>query len=137
MQREQAQRAATGWPRQSGIWRQGYSLMRPQIRAGSDNHFSRGGERQSKRASHMVEIAVKNGTLIPKPCEVCGASPASGHHDDYNKPLEVRWLCRKDHFEWHKTNRAIPLSTKLPVKTRSEIGRMGGIARANSARNSG
>ena len=38
-----------------------------------------------------------------QPCEICGAS-AEAHHDDYDKPLEVRWLCFKHHREWHKVH---------------------------------
>jgi hypothetical protein len=34
-------------------------------------------------------------------CEVCGKK-AEAHHDDYNEPLEIRWLCMKHHREWHK-----------------------------------
>ena len=29
------------------------------------------------------------------------------HHCDYNKPLEVMWLCQKCHHEWHKNNKAV------------------------------
>lgn len=51
--------------------------------------------------------AIKLGKLIRKPCEICGVEPTDAHHDNYNKPLEVRWLCRKCHAEWHKDNEPI------------------------------
>src|SRR5688572_29793626 len=41
---------------------------------------------------HVVGYAIKKGILIPAPCEECGAPESHAHHDDYNKPLEVRWL---------------------------------------------
>ena len=94
---------------------------------GKDNHFHRGEQVQSKRASHMVEIAVKNGTLTRQPCEVCGGTEdLRGHHDDYNKPLDVRWLCATHHYEWHKVHKPIALTTDLPRMSREEISRLGG-----------
>ena len=58
-------------------------------------------------AHHFVSHALANKKLEKKHCEVCGAEKAEAHHDDYNKPLEVRWLCRACHIEWHKNNEPI------------------------------
>ena len=54
----------------------------------------------------MVARALRNGDLIKKPCEVCGAtSRIVAHHDNYNAALEVRWLCQKHHVQHHKGRR--------------------------------
>lgn len=55
------------------------------------------------RAAHLaVRRALKNGTLTRKPCETCGStSLVHAHHDDYLKPLVVRWLCPKCHVRHH------------------------------------
>ena len=39
--------------------------------------------------------------LTPQPCEVCGVTPANAHHDDYARPLDVRWLCDTHHNRLH------------------------------------
>jgi len=57
-----------------------------------------------KRAAHILcGNAIRDGRLIRQPCETCGAI-AQAHHDDYGKPLDVRWLCTTHHAEWHKHN---------------------------------
>lgn len=53
------------------------------------------------KASQKVRDAVRSGKMERKPCEVCSEPNAEGHHDDYSKPLEVRWLCRKHHARHH------------------------------------
>jgi hypothetical protein len=54
-----------------------------------------------KRKAHiMVGNAIKNGRLHRQPCEVCGAK-GHAHHDDYSRPLEVRWLCPTHHARFH------------------------------------
>lgn len=59
----------------------------------------------SKRAAHVLTgNAIRDGKLEREPCEVCGATKVHAHHDDYAKPLEVRWLCPKHHQEWHDRN---------------------------------
>jgi hypothetical protein len=50
------------------------------------------------QARDKVMRAVKNGKLLKTPC-FCGEIKVEGHHKDYNKPLEVIWLCRKHHIE--------------------------------------
>jgi hypothetical protein len=40
------------------------------------------------------------GKIQRKPCEICGER-AHMHHDDYSKPLEVRWFCFLHHEEHH------------------------------------
>ncbi len=57
------------------------------------------------KASHViVGAAIKNGTLKkPSTCSCCGASKkVEGHHDDYTRPLDVRWLCSTCHKAWHR-----------------------------------
>lgn len=52
-------------------------------------------------ARKKVRRAVASGLLVPKPCEVCGNCQVQAHHDDYSKPLDVRWLCFVHHREVH------------------------------------
>lgn len=84
-------------------------------------------ERILINARIMVRRAVGSGKLTRGPCEVCGVKPADGHHDDYNKPLEVRWLCSKHHAEWHMTNKPIyPVKNNLASKPTTAKGERDG-----------
>jgi hypothetical protein len=56
---------------------------------------------ERERARRMVQDALRSGRLVRQSCEVCGDSDAHGHHDDYDQPLDVRWLCRVHHDEHH------------------------------------
>lgn len=49
----------------------------------------------------VLRRAVTAGKIKRLPCEVCGASKVEGHHDDYSKPFEVRWLCNPHHRAVH------------------------------------
>ena len=46
------------------------------------------------------DLKSPNGVLVKLPCEVCGAG-AQAHHEDYLKPLDVRWLCPVHHRQRH------------------------------------
>ena len=65
-----------------------------------------------KRAAHKaVELALLRGALTRLGCEKCGER-AHAHHDDYSKPLLVRWLCPQHHAEAHHKMRAQALSAE-------------------------
>jgi ribosomal protein S27AE len=53
-------------------------------------------------ARGRIDMLVFRGDLVRGPCETCGADEAVGHHDDYSKPDDVRWLCQKCHVRWHR-----------------------------------
>lgn len=55
-----------------------------------------------RKAREAVRHRIASGTIIRQPCERCGMQNAHAHHDDYSKPLEVRWLCVKHHAEVHR-----------------------------------
>ena len=51
----------------------------------------------------LTRAYIKAGKLIKQPCEVCNTeNDVQAHHDDYGKPLDVRWLCRTHHREHHR-----------------------------------
>lgn len=58
-----------------------------------------------KWAAHKtVQRMIKQGDLVkPDECQSCGRSDRGvhGHHDDYSKPDQVRWLCPGCHHQWH------------------------------------
>ena len=63
-----------------------------------------------KYAAHVITgNAVRDGSLFKASnCSVCNSTEKiEGHHDDYTKPLEVRWLCEQCHKEWHRINKPI------------------------------
>ena len=61
---------------------------------------------KKRKAANAVNNAVRDGKLTRQDeCQECGSTRAvHGHHDDYAKPLEVRWLCAACHRQWHAEN---------------------------------
>ena len=53
------------------------------------------------RARRAVRWEIRMGRMQRQPCERCEAT-SEAHHDDYSKPLEVRWLCSPHHREEHR-----------------------------------
>ena len=70
---------------------------------------------EKRRAHNAVSNALRDGILRKSPCEVCGAAETTAHHEDYSRPLDVRWLCTKCHAEIHKAERIAKRDAKLPT----------------------
>lgn len=71
-------------------------------------------DRQKVLARNLVRRQVHRGKMVKGPCEVCGDPNTDGHHDDYSKPREVRWLCRAHHKEHHmKEDQITKLKSEL------------------------
>ena len=74
-------------------------------------------------AHNLVNDAVMRGALVrPDACSECGVSPPprrdggtqiEAHHDDYNRPLDVRWLCKRCHRAWHRVNVVVPRRAEI------------------------
>lgn len=74
-----------------------------------------------RKTNDKVRLAVframKRGLIQREPCEGCGTAGMQvngipsvvAHHDDYNRPLDVRWLCVPCHADWHKNNDPVPM----------------------------
>lgn len=59
-----------------------------------------------QKAHYLVSMAIKDNELKKEyECSKCKSNYCViAHHDDYSKPLSVRWLCRRCHSEYHKLN---------------------------------
>jgi hypothetical protein len=55
------------------------------------------------KAHTMVNTALRTGKLMkPAACSSCPSEfKLHAHHDDYSRPLEIRWLCARCHAKWH------------------------------------
>jgi hypothetical protein len=69
---------------------------------GGANHTAKYKAAYPKRRSAQVALgnAVRAGRLQPLPCLECGAK-AEAHHPDYDRPLDVIWLCPPHHKQTH------------------------------------
>lgn len=76
-----------------------------QHRIKANTEITRAWRAEDKRrsAAHSrVSRAIRNGSLVRQPCIRCGEVKSLAHHEDYDKPLDVMWLCQPCHKQRHK-----------------------------------
>jgi hypothetical protein len=103
-------KSLTGFARECRICKKGWYLrtrntssFKKRMRDASQRYREKFAEKHRIRA--RVNDAIRYGKMTkPSSCSNCGTKKAriEGHHEDYSKPLEVIWLCKKCHYEADK-----------------------------------
>lgn len=53
-------------------------------------------DRRKLQCRSDTKHAVRDGKLVKLPCK-CGETKVQAHHEDYDEPLNVEWMCQKCH----------------------------------------
>lgn len=84
-----------------------YSEFRKTILPKEEQHrygtgFPEEEQRKRRKCRNITNKAIQRNELIRMPCQICGVVNSEAHHDDYNQPLNIRWLCFEHHRDFHK-----------------------------------
>ena len=52
---------------------------------------------ERNQARVIFACAIRAGVIKRGCCEFCGNPKTEGHHENYDRPLDVRWLCKEHH----------------------------------------
>jgi len=61
--------------------------------------------RRKDNCRSYAGVYLRRGKIKREPCKVCGSHKSQMHHPDYDKPLEVEWMCRPCHLLEHHIER--------------------------------
>lgn len=53
------------------------------------------------QAHRKLNWLITKGEITSQPCK-CGELKTEAHHEDYNKPYDIIWMCRKCHKILHR-----------------------------------
>lgn len=96
--------------------RRNHTPQRLAMRAKQTKAF-RNSQPMANAAHVAVSRAVKAGVLEKLPCYFCGGERVDAHHHDYNKPLDVTWLCKPCHRKFHSLERRATYDARRQEKT--------------------
>ncbi len=61
----------------------------------------RANHKTAYKSYQLVQTAIRNGSLQKQVCVNCDEIKVQAHHENYNKPLDVTWLCHNHHMQHH------------------------------------
>ena len=70
---------------------------------------------------HYARLKAQNKFKQVMKCEKCGNKKAVRHHDDYSKPLEIRWLCKNCHNKHHGYERSENLTAGMGIMKKEKM----------------
>lgn len=78
------------------------------------------------KINQLVRQALRTGQLKQQPCAIENCNVATfntvAHHEDYDKPLDITWLCKSHHRIRHvQLNKLRPNDYIINPKPKSEI----------------
>ena len=75
-----------------------------------------------ERAYGKVKHAIYMGRIKRLMCVICGKNATDAHHEDYNKPLKIIWLCRRHHSLLHNHKKGgVKNGKKCPKSARVRV----------------
>lgn len=78
-------------------------FLLPQVKKRRKKHSELSAEQKARaNARSYAGVYKRKGKIKQQPCESCGSEDSEMHHDDYSKPLDVKFLCRPCHMGLHK-----------------------------------
>jgi len=66
-------------------------------RGGAWAYAAQRGVRHKLVARAYVNHLMQRGKLKSKPCDVCGKLETEAHHNSYENPMDIRWVCAEHH----------------------------------------
>lgn len=58
-------------------------------------------QRLKANCRSYLNTYLKRGVINKQPCIICNNMNTEAHHEDYTKPLDVKWMCRECHLSHH------------------------------------
>lgn len=77
------------------------SKQKPHVKAAAKKYEQMRVSTPAVRARRNIRNRIYKGYLTRQPCVICGTAQPHAHHEDYNKPLSIVWLCNQHHRQVH------------------------------------